>query len=180
MSVRRTRHRTSLIVDPADGDPANEPDIQKQMAAERDLGLLFCRTRPLAKTRTRAVEAESMGRLPRGERRFRRVTARATSIESIIQRIAACRSVAWLQCCLISAASVASYSLPGSVSIFYDVGQGAGWQRIVPVDGRPQLPGHIRLRFGDSRGRWEGQTLVVDVTNFDPSPTSWDPARTCI
>ena len=57
---------------------------------------------------------------------------------------------------------------PGSVSIFYDVGQGQGWQRIIPVDGSAHLPSHIRQRFGDSRGRWEGDTLVVDVTNFSP------------
>ena len=57
---------------------------------------------------------------------------------------------------------------PGSVSIFYDVGQGQGWQRIVPIDGRPHLAGPVRQRFGDSRGRWEGDTLVVDVTNFSP------------
>ncbi len=58
---------------------------------------------------------------------------------------------------------------PGSVSIFYDVGQGQGWQRNIPVDGSPHLPGQIRQRFGDSRGRWEGGTLVVDVTNFTPT-----------
>ena len=57
---------------------------------------------------------------------------------------------------------------PASVSIFYDVGQGQGWQRIVPVDGSPHVPSDIRQRFGDSRGRWEGDTLVVDVTNFSP------------
>lgn len=38
--------------------------------------------------------------------------------------------------------------------------------RVVPLDGRPHLPGHIRLWDGDSRGKWEGQTLVVDTTNF--------------
>jgi hypothetical protein len=58
---------------------------------------------------------------------------------------------------------------PGSVAIFYDVGQGQGWQRNIPVDGSPHLPSHIRQRFGDSRGRWEGGTLVVDVTNFTPT-----------
>jgi hypothetical protein len=57
---------------------------------------------------------------------------------------------------------------PGSVAIFYDTGQGQGWQRNIPVDGSPHLPSHIRQRFGDSRGRWEGQTLVVDVANFTP------------
>jgi hypothetical protein len=38
--------------------------------------------------------------------------------------------------------------------------------RIVPMDGRPHLPQTIRQWRGDSRGRWEGNTLVVDTTNF--------------
>jgi hypothetical protein len=38
--------------------------------------------------------------------------------------------------------------------------------RIVPMDGRPHLPPTIRQWRGDSRGRWEGTTLVVDTTNF--------------
>jgi hypothetical protein len=57
---------------------------------------------------------------------------------------------------------------PGTVSIFYDVGQGQGWQRIIPVTDSPHLPSHVRQWWGDSRGRWEGTTLVVDVTNFTP------------
>jgi hypothetical protein len=57
---------------------------------------------------------------------------------------------------------------PKSVAIFYDTGQGQGWQRLIPVDGGPHLPASIRLRFGDSRGHWEGDTLVVDVANFSP------------
>jgi hypothetical protein len=57
---------------------------------------------------------------------------------------------------------------PQAVSIFYDTGQGQGWQRVIPITDRPHLPEHIRQWWGDSRGRWEGQTLVVDVTNFSP------------
>jgi hypothetical protein len=40
--------------------------------------------------------------------------------------------------------------------------------RIIPLNGSPHLPPGIRTWNGDSRGRWEGQTLVVDTTNFSP------------
>ena len=38
--------------------------------------------------------------------------------------------------------------------------------RIINLDGRPHLPPSVRQWEGDSRGRWEGKTLVVDTTNF--------------
>jgi hypothetical protein len=38
--------------------------------------------------------------------------------------------------------------------------------RIVPLDGRKHLPSSVRPWMGDSRGRWEGDTLVVETTNF--------------
>ena len=38
--------------------------------------------------------------------------------------------------------------------------------RIIPLDARPHLPGSIHQWLGDSRGRWEGKTLVVETTNF--------------
>jgi hypothetical protein len=57
---------------------------------------------------------------------------------------------------------------PGGVSMFYDVGQGQGWQRNIVMNGSAHLPASIRQWFGDSRGHWEGNTLVIDVTNFGP------------
>jgi hypothetical protein len=53
--------------------------------------------------------------------------------------------------------------IPGQVLILYE------WNhmfRAIPLDGRPHADSKIRLPMGDSRGRWEGNTLVVDVTNF--------------
>ncbi len=38
--------------------------------------------------------------------------------------------------------------------------------RVIPLDGRPHLPSSVRQILGDSRGHWEGDTLVVDTTNF--------------
>jgi len=38
--------------------------------------------------------------------------------------------------------------------------------RIIPTDGSPHLASNVRQWFGDSRGHWEGDTLVVDTTNF--------------
>jgi len=38
--------------------------------------------------------------------------------------------------------------------------------RVIPLDGRPHAAAPARFWLGDSRGRWEGQTLVVDTTNF--------------
>ena len=53
--------------------------------------------------------------------------------------------------------------IPGYVVIFIEMIHEA---RIIPLDGRPHLPQHIRQWLGDSRGHWEGNTLVVDTTNF--------------
>ena len=61
--------------------------------------------------------------------------------------------------------NVQIFQSPGYVVLFNEMINDA---RIVPLDGRPHLPDHIRQWMGDSRGRWEGDTLVVETTNFDP------------
>jgi hypothetical protein len=53
--------------------------------------------------------------------------------------------------------------IPGYVVIFNEQIHDA---RIIPMDGRPHLPKDVRQWMGDSRGRWEGTTLVVETTNF--------------
>ena len=52
---------------------------------------------------------------------------------------------------------------PGFVVILYEMIHEA---RIIPIDGRPTAPDAIRQWNGDSRGRWEGNTLVVEVGNY--------------
>ena len=42
--------------------------------------------------------------------------------------------------------------------------------RIIPLDGRPQLPGNMKTWLGSSRGHFEGNTLVIDTTNFNGDP----------
>ena len=55
------------------------------------------------------------------------------------------------------------YQTPGQV--VFDLQYGV--VRIIPVDGRPGLGSDITQWWGDSRGRWEGDTLVVETTNFN-------------
>jgi hypothetical protein len=40
--------------------------------------------------------------------------------------------------------------------------------RLIPLDGSPHLPSNVRTWLGDARGRWEGDTLVVDTANYKP------------
>jgi len=76
--------------------------------------------------------------------------------------------------------------LPGSMMpvIYgnsYQIVQGPGWVgiryemihevRVIPLDGRPHTAPSIRSYMGDARGRWDGNTLVVETTNFRPEST---------
>jgi hypothetical protein len=58
---------------------------------------------------------------------------------------------------------------PGYVTIFYESMHDV---RIIPLDRRPHLDPNIRQWNGDSRGHWEGDTLVVDWTNFSDKQRS--------
>ena len=66
--------------------------------------------------------------------------------------------------------------LPGGYNNNFMILQGPGYVailqemihevRVIPLDGRPHIPRNMRQWLGDSRGHWEGSTLVVDTTNF--------------
>jgi len=53
---------------------------------------------------------------------------------------------------------------PGYVMVLFELAHDV---RIIPLDGRPHLSPNTRQWMGDSRGRWDGDTLVVETTNFN-------------
>ena len=57
------------------------------------------------------------------------------------------------------------FQAPGYVVVFQEL---IHEPRIIPLDGRAHLPAHVKQWMGDSRGHWDGNTLVVETTNFDP------------
>ena len=66
--------------------------------------------------------------------------------------------------------------MPSFYNNNYQIVQNAGYvvilvemihdARIIPIDNRPHLPGSVRQWLGNAVGHWEGDTLVVETTNF--------------
>jgi hypothetical protein len=126
-------HRTSLVIDPADGRiPAYTPEAQKRVDALAERR----KTHPAdsAADRNRFERCIGAGDHPN-------LLAGYNSNVQLIQG-------------------------DGYVVILSELIHDA---RIVPLDGRPHVGKDVRLVLGDPRGRWEGDTLVVDSTNFAPS-----------
>jgi hypothetical protein len=175
MSMKRTGARTSMIVDPANGRiPPLTPEAQKVATADRDFRLALLQATETCKTKSVACNGGKYSPTPslrRAELPPRYNTARMNRHDGPEDGALADR-------CLtgglpeFGTAYGGSFrrivQTPSGISMFYDVGQGQGWQRNIVMNASPHLPANIRQWYGDSRGHWEGNTLVIDVTNFSP------------
>jgi hypothetical protein len=141
--VIRTQ-RTSQIVDPKDGKIPWKPEVREQFAKEAF-------TTVGTRGRVRAEDNERGGDGPE-DRPNDRCLGFALPI----------RFSVWET----GGAHHRIVQAPGSVSIYYEYGPHGGAYRTIPIDGRPPLPPQVRQWLGDARGRWEGDTLVVDTANF--------------
>jgi hypothetical protein len=173
-TTKRTGARTSRIVDPPNGRvPPLTAEAQKAAAADRDFRLALLQSTDTCKKMLPGCAGGKYDPTPSArsaELPPRYVTAR-------INRNDGPEDSSLGERCLTGGlpefgGATGSFrrivQTPGGIAIFYDVGQGQGWQRNIIMDGRPHLPAGIRQWFGDSRGHWEGNTLVIDVTNFSP------------
>jgi len=55
---------------------------------------------------------------------------------------------------------------PKSLAIYMEDDHAGGGNRTIFMDGRPHAPSNLKFYLGDSRGHWEGNTLVIETTNF--------------
>jgi hypothetical protein len=173
MSMKRTGRRTSLIVDPPDGRvPSMTSEATQRAAADRAFRLALLQATETCKNNSTACAGGKYDPTPsarRAEVVDRYNTGRMNRHNGPEDGSLADR-------CLSGGIPEFGTAYGGSfrrivqtqrgVSIFYDVGQGQGFQRNIVMNGSPHLPARVQQWHGDSRGRWEGDTLVVDVTNF--------------
>jgi hypothetical protein len=173
-TTKHTGARTSKIVDPPNGRiPPLTPEAQKTAAADREFRLALLQSTDTCKKMLPGCAGGKYAPATsprRAETPPRYLTARMNRNDgpedsSLGER---CLTGGLPEFGGPTGSFRRIVQTPGGISMFYDVGQGQGWQRNIVMKGSPHLPANIRQWFGDSRGHWEGNTLVVDVTNFSP------------
>jgi len=139
--------RTSLIVDPPDGRiPAMVPEAKDADRARRRSGGGPVRERVLIGSKAHGPEDLGLS-----ERCLLGFNSGPPMLPSAYNN------------------NLQLFQSPGYVVLLNEMIHAA---RVIPLDGRSHLDGRIRQWMGDSRGRWEGDTLVVDSTNFtDKTPS---------
>ena len=174
-SQRPTGRRTSMVIDPPDGKiPPLTPEAQKRQATLREYERALLQNTAICRDKLPGCEGITYG--PPSPRRQETPPYYLTNA---VNRADGPEDRGLGERCMGGALPqfrggftgiyLRVVQSPATVNIVYDVGQGQGWNRIVPVTAAPHLPSQIRERSGDSRARWEGHTLVVDVTNFSPN-----------
>ena len=176
---KRTGARTSRIVDPPNGRlPPSTVEAAKAAAADREFRLALLQSTETCKSREGPCAGGKYDPVP--SPRYGEVPPRYNT--GTINRYNGPEDASLAVRCLTGGlpengtlgaiADRISFrrivQTPGGITMFYDVGQGQGWQRNIVMNGSPHLPANIRQWYGDSRGHWEGNTLVIDVTNFSP------------
>ena len=169
-------NRTSLIVDPKDGRiPRLTPEAQKARNALRAYQLALLQPTASCKDNHPGCAGGEYG--PVSPRRSETPPRYVGGQGGTINRADGPEDRGLNERCLAGSVPdfgnfIGGYSRivqsPGKISIFIDMGPGLGGFRSIPITTAPHLPATVRQWWGDSRGRWDGNTLVVDVTNFSP------------
>src|SRR5712692_1284534 len=168
--------RTSLIVDPPDGRiPRLTPEAQKARDALREFQLALLQPTAACKDKHRGCAGGKYG--PVSPRRNETPPMYLSGLGVAINRANGPEDRTQGERCIGSplpdfgsfvGGSSRIVQAPGELSIFYETISGLGRYRNIPITDAPHLPATLRQYWGDSRGRWEGNTLVVDVTGFSP------------
>jgi hypothetical protein len=178
LTIKHAGPRTSMIVDPPNGRiPPLTPEAQKSAAADRDFRLALLQSTEACKNKERVCAGGKYDPTP--SPRFAENPPRYHAGNFVrLNRADGPEDDGLADRCLHSGlpdfGSLFGGSFrrivqtPGGISMFYDENQGQGFQRNIVMNASPHLPPGIRQWFGDSRGHWEGNTLVIDVTNFTP------------
>jgi hypothetical protein len=173
ISRKHTGARTSRIVDPPDGRiPPPTPEAQKISTMDREFRLALMQATEACKTKYRTCSGGKYDPTP--SPRSAELPPRYNTNARMNRHDGPEDAILSERCLTGGLPGIGGNSFrrivqtPGGISIFYDVGQGQGWQRNIVMNGSPHLPANIRQWYGDSRGHWEADTLVIDVTNFSP------------
>ena len=167
-SVKPAGPRTSLVVDPPNGRiPALTPEAKGEDEIRREWRVMLMRNTPTCEQDAPGCEGGQYG--PPSPRRFDVPPFYNTSR---MNRHDGPEDQSLGDRCMLGATPDFNgfrriVQGEDSIAIGYDTGQGQGFQRIIYLSGS-HPPSQIRLRHGDSRGRWEGDTLVIETTNFSP------------
>ena len=169
--------RTSLIVDPPDGRiPPLTPEARKIRSAAREFQLALLQPTAACKEQHPGCAGGKYG--PVSPRRDETPPVySSTAAGGAINRAHGPEDRNLGERCLggtlpdfgsFVGGFPRSVQAPGEIAIFYDMGPGHGRSRNISITTAPHLPSTVRQWWGDSRGRWDANTLVVDVTNFSP------------